>query len=54
MAIRKGGEWTDTVKFAPLFIRTPGGQPEAEPMWCKAGPGDNMELVMTAMLIDED
>ena len=51
--IRKS-ESTDTVYFAPLIIRKPGGKPEPVKMWAKAGHGDNMEMVITIMLIGED
>ena len=51
--IRKS-DWTDTTYFAPLFIRKPNGKPEPVKLWAKAGPGDNMELVITIMLEGED
>ena len=44
----------DTINFTPLFILRPNGSPEPVKLWAKAGPGDNMELVMTIMLEGED
>jgi hypothetical protein len=52
--IGKKPDWTDTVKFAPLFVRRAGSSAEPIDMWAKAGPGDKMELVITVMLIGED
>ena len=51
--IRKS-EWTDTIVLAPLMIKTPGGKPEPVKMWAKAGPGDQMEMVITVMREGED
>jgi hypothetical protein len=51
--IRKS-QWTETIEFAPLMVKTPGAKPEPVKMWAKAGPGDNMELVITVMLPGED
>jgi hypothetical protein len=53
LEIRKS-EWTDTTVFAPLMIKTPGEKPEPVKMWAKAGPGDQMEMVITIMLEGED
>jgi hypothetical protein len=52
--IGKNPDWTDTVKFAPFFVRVSGGKPAPVKMWAKAGPGDQMELVITVMLESED
>lgn len=51
--IRKS-EWTDTTVFAPLMIKTSGGKPAPVKMWAKAGPGDQMEMVITIILESED
>ena len=51
--IRKS-DWTDTTFFAPLFVRAPGAKAGPVKMWAKAGPGDDMELVITIMLEGED
>ena len=47
-------EWTDTVYFKTLVVRTPGANPAPAKLWAKAGPGDQMELVITIMLEGED
>jgi len=47
-------EWTDTTVFEPLMLKTPGGKPVPVKMWAKAGPGDQMEMVITIMLEGED
>lgn len=52
-AIRKSN-YPDQTHFAPLFILKPNGKPEPVKMWAQAGPGDNMELVITVMLEGED
>jgi hypothetical protein len=36
------------------MIKSPGGKPEPVKMWAKAGPGDQMEMVITIMLEGED
>ena len=53
IGIRKS-QWTDMTVFAPLMIKTSGGKPEPVKMWAKAGPGDEMEMVITIMLEGED
>lgn len=52
-AIRSASR-TDEVRFAPLFIREPGGSAESVEMWAKCGPGDDAEPVITVMLKGED
>ena len=42
------------VSFAPIFIRKPGGTPEAVAMRAVSGPGDDGGPVITVMMPDED
>ncbi len=53
LSMRRGG-WTDSMWFKTLIVRTPGQDPEPVKLWAKAGPGDNMELVITIILEGED
>lgn len=48
------GRAGDEIRFAPLFLRKPGGRPERVPMWSKCAPGDTAEPVITVMLEGED
>ena len=41
-------------RFAPLFVRKPGGAPEPVALRAVSGPGDDGEPVITVMLADED
>lgn len=50
----RGAESTDTIRFAPLFVREPGEKVEPVQMWAKCGPGDDAEPVITVMLKGED
>ena len=54
VAIRTTREPGDQVRFAPLFIRKPGGSPEPVAFRSVVGPGDAAEPVITIMLPTED
>lgn len=53
LAIR-GASGGDEVHFAPLFTQEPGRRPVPVEMWCRCGPGDDAEPVITVMLRGED
>jgi hypothetical protein len=53
-AIRATREPGDQVRFAPLFIRKPGGSPEPVALRSVVGPGDAAEPTITIMLPSED
>jgi hypothetical protein len=42
------------VRFAPLFVRKPGGAPVPVAMRAVSGPDDDGQPCITAMLADED
>ena len=54
VAIRTTREPGDQVRFAPLFIREEGGNPEPVALRSVCGPGDGAEPVITIMLPTED
>jgi hypothetical protein len=54
MAIRRSAPGTDRVDFAPLFVKSSSMSPVPVEMYCKVGPGDEGEPVMTVMLPHED
>jgi hypothetical protein len=54
VAIRTTREPGDQVRFAPLFIRKPGGSPEPVALRSVVGPGDAAEPVITILLPSED
>lgn len=52
-AIHRSADGSE-VSFAPLFVKTPGSEPEPVSLWAKCGPGDTPEPVITIMLPSED
>lgn len=52
--LKRKGQNTDEIHFAPLFLTNEKQLPVPIKMWAKCGPGDNAEPVITIMLEGED